>query len=123
MNAALRIGSILVLGVLSAPLARAEPPAKVQMEVGFLLGFIEGSGCAFYRNGTWYDSKAAQAHIREKYDYLVLRNLSNTTQEFIDRAASESSFSGQRYEVRCNGGPTITSKQWLQDELARIRAY
>jgi hypothetical protein len=93
------------------------------MEVSFLLGFIEGSGCAFYRNGIWHDSKAAQAHIREKYNYLVLRNLSNTTQEFIDRAASESSFTGQRYEVKCNGGPTITSKQWLQDELARIRTY
>ena len=99
------------------------PPATVQAEVNFLLGYVEGSGCAFYRNGTWHDSKAAQAHLRDKYKYLVANNLINTTEEFIERAATESSFSGQPYEVSCNGGATVTSKQWLSDELARFRTF
>ena len=123
MNVPLTIAWVLMLGLLSAPVARAEPPTKVQMEVNFLLGFVEGSGCEFYRNGTWHDSKAAQAHLRGKYEYLVASNLINTTEEFIERAATESSFSGQPYEVRCHGGAMMTSNQWLRKELARVRAY
>jgi len=117
------MATALMLGLLWAPVARAEPPARVQTEVNFLLGYIEGSGCAFYRNGTWHDSKSAQAHIRDKYKYLVARNLINTTEEFIEKAATESSFTGLAYEVRCNGGAALTSNQWLRDELARLRTY
>lgn len=123
MNMRLTTASALMLGLLLVPIARAEPPASVQMEVNFLLGYIEGSGCEFYRNGTWHDSKTAQAHLRDKYKYLVARNLINTTEDFIEWAATESSFSGQPYEVRCNGGATVTSNQWLRDELARFRTF
>jgi len=123
MNLRSVIGSALVLGLLSAPVARAEPPTSVQIEVNFLLGYLEGSRCEFYRNGTWHDSKAAQAHLRDKYKYLVARNLVNTTEQFIERAATESSLSGQAYEVRCNGGAAVKSSQWLRDELARFRTY
>ena len=114
---------LLLLALLPAPAARAEPPTRVQTEVSFLLGYIEGSGCEFYRNGTWHDSKAAQLHLREKYKYLVAGNLINTTEQFIERAATDSSFTGQPYQVRCNGGATITSSRWLRDELARLRTY
>ena len=116
-------GSVLMLGLLLAAVARAEPPTNVQIEVNFLLGYVEGSGCAFYRNGTWHDSKMAQAHLRDKYKYLVAGNLVNTTEDFIERAATESSFTGLAYEVKCNGGATMTSKQWLRDELARFRIF
>ena len=116
-------GAILVLGLLLAPLAYAEPPTNVQIEVNFLLGYIEGSGCDFYRNGSRYDSQAAQVHLRDKYKYLVARNLMNSTEDFIERAATESSFTGQPYEVKCNGGATITSNQWLREELVRLRSY
>jgi len=123
MNVQLTMGSVLMLGLLLAPVARAEPPISVQIEVNFLLGYLEGSRCEFYRNGTWHDSKAAQAHLRDKYKYLVARNLVNTTEQFIERGATESSITGQPYQVRCNGGATVTSSQWLRDELARFRTY
>ncbi|HMA57269.1 MAG TPA: DUF5329 domain-containing protein, partial [Pseudolabrys sp.] len=102
------LGLVLLPGLLSVPLARAEPPVNVQMEVNFLLGYVEGSGCAFYRNGTWHDSRTAQAHLRDKYKYLAARNLITTTEDFIERAATESSLSGQAYAVRCNGGAAVT---------------
>ncbi|HWY26248.1 MAG TPA: DUF5329 domain-containing protein [Nevskia sp.] len=91
------------------------------MEVGFLLGYIDGSGCEFYRNGTWHDSKAAQQHLRDKYDYLAARNLIDTTEDFIDKAATKSSLSGQAYVVRCNGAAPVSSGKWLRDELVRLR--
>ena len=119
----LTLGSALMLGLLCVPVAHAEPPTSVQIEVNFLLGYVEGSGCEFYRNGTWHDSKAAQAHLRDKYRYLVARDLINTTQDFIDRAATESSISGLAYEVRCHGSAPVASSRWLRDELAHFRTF
>jgi len=112
-----------MVGLILVSIARAEPPVNVQREVNFLLSYIGSSGCEFYRNGTWSDSKTAQTHLRDKYNYLVAGNQINTTEDFIERAATESSLSGQSYEVRCNGSATVSSKQWLRDELTRIRAF
>jgi hypothetical protein len=123
MNLRLTTGAVLMLGLTLALVARAEPPANVQIEVNFLLGYIDGSACEFYRNGTWRDSKAAQEHLRDKYQYLVERNQIKTTEDFIEMAATKSSFSGQPYMVRCNGGATVTSNQWLHDELVRLRMF
>jgi hypothetical protein len=116
------IGSVLVLGFLSVPIARAEPPAKVQLEVEFLLSYIEASGCEFYRNGTWHDAKEAQAHLRSKYRYLVGINRIDATEDFIEKAATKSSLTGQPYGVRCIGGTKQASDHWLRDALARRRA-
>lgn len=123
MNMRRTLASALMLGFLGVPLARAEPPTRVQTEVNFLLGYVEGSGCEFYRNGTWHDSRAAQGHLRDKYNYLVARGLINTTEAFIDRAATASSLSGLAYEVRCRGNAVVASNRWLRDELARVRAF
>jgi len=122
-----RIGTasrlLLMLGLSWIPVAHAETPIAVQVEVDFLLGYIEGSGCRFYRNGTWYEAKAAQAHLRDKYSYLAARGLINNADDFIVKAATKSSFTGQPYEVKCGGGATVTSNQWLRAELARFREF
>jgi hypothetical protein len=60
------MGSVSMLGLLLVSVARAKPSTNVQIEVNFLLGYIEGSGCKFYRNSTWYDAKTAQAHLRDE---------------------------------------------------------
>jgi hypothetical protein len=121
MSMPLTTSAVLMLGLWFVAAARAEPPPQVQIEINFLLGYIEGSGCGFNRNGTWYDSKTAQTHLREKYKYLMAVNRINTTEDFIEKAATESNSSGQPYEVRCNGGARVTSNQWLREELARLR--
>jgi hypothetical protein len=123
MNIRLNIGSGLILGLLLAPHAHAEPTSNVQIEVSFLLGYVDGSGCQFYRNGTWHNAQDAQTHLRDKYKWLRARNMINTTEDFIDRAATQSSFSGLAYAVACNGGASIPSNQWLRAELARLRTF
>jgi hypothetical protein len=115
------MGTVLMLGLFLVPVARAGTPTNVQIEVNFLLGYIEGSGCVFFRNGTWHDSKAAQVHLRDKYNYLRTAHQIDTTEDFIEKVATKSSFSGQPYQVRCNDDPTMTSSQWLREELARLR--
>lgn len=123
MNTRFNIASGLMLILLSAPVARAEPAVNVQIEVSFLLGYIDGSGCQFYRNGTWHNAKEAQMHLRVKYQWLKARNQINSTEDFIQKAATQSSFSGAAYAVTCQGGASITSRQWLSDELARLRTF
>jgi hypothetical protein len=115
-------GLLPMLGLVGASVCWAEPPARVLLEVNFLLDDVEASRCDFYRNGTWHGSQAAQAHLRSKYQALAGRDLIDTTEQFIEKAASKSSLSGQAYLVRCKGGPAMTSNQWLRDELANFRA-
>jgi hypothetical protein len=113
---------VLALQLLALPVARAETDANTQLEVDFLLRDLAASGCEFYRNGTWHEAHAAEAHLRKKYAYLAASNALRTTDDFIEKAGSESSFSGTAYQVRCNGGATETSRKWLNDELARFRS-
>lgn len=113
---------MLMLTLTRAPVSRADVPKGVQAEVDFLLGYLDVSGCRFYRNGSWYDAKAAQAHLRGKYQYLSERSQINTAEDFIEKAATKSSFSGQPYQVGCKGEATVVSNQWLRAVLARFRA-
>jgi 2,4-dienoyl-CoA reductase-like NADH-dependent reductase (Old Yellow Enzyme family) len=104
-----------------APLAQSTPPALAQTEINYLLGLIERSGCMFYRNGSWYDARQAQAHLRSKYDALAAMGRIVTAEDFIEQAATKSSLSGEAYAIRCNSGPALTTDQWLRDALARYR--
>jgi len=105
------------------PPARAAPPSVAEVEINHLLGLIEQSGCEFFRNGTWYDAQRAQAHLRAKYDAMVARNQVNTAEDFIEKAASSSSLSGQPYQIRCSGSAAMPTSQWFSAALAQYRKY
>ena len=104
------------------PVVHAAPSATAQIEINYLLGYIGQSGCRFYRNGHWYDSKQAQAHLRQKYDYLAARDRIGTADDFIEQAATKSSMSGKAYSIKCNTGLAETANQWLREVLAGYRA-
>ena len=112
---------LLLFGLFSMAPAQAASSMDMPTEVNFLLGYIEGSGCEFQRNGTWHNSHEAQLHLRDKFNYLVAWKRVDTAEQFIARAATESSITSRAYLVRCKGGSTITSKKWLGDELLRLR--
>jgi len=114
----------LVLALTLAQVANAGPtptPTAVG-EVEYLLDFVGTSGCDFYRNGVRYDSGAAKAHLRYKYDALVGHGQIRTADDFIEKAATKSSLTGIAYKVRCAGGPELSSNQWLRDALALHRS-
>lgn len=109
--------------VLAAALpARAAPSPQAQREIDALIAGLGASGCAFERNGRWYDAKTAQAHLQKKYDYLRKRDMADTAELFIERAASESSMSGKPYRVRCAGKAAEPSAQWFRQRLQALRA-
>lgn len=96
-------------------------PARTQGEVNHLLVYLESSGCDFQRNGSWHNPKQARAHLEKKYHYLDKRDMIGSAEDFISRAASASSMSGEKYLVRCPGGKAVTSASWLSLELQRYR--
>jgi len=112
----------MVVGLAFLPPVLAQPVKAAQTEINYLLDFVEISGCEFYRNGSWYDSVRAQEHLRKKYDYLSAQDRIVTAEDFIAKAASESSLSGMPYEIRCGGGCTsMATSEWLLAVLARYR--
>ena len=110
----LRVVGVLV--ALASPISLAADEAD--QEIQHLLTFVENSGCNFHRNGTDHDSAAAADHLRLKYSRGG--RYADTAEHFIDRLASESSWTGRKYTVTCQG-VTEPSGEWLHRELDAYR--
>jgi hypothetical protein len=95
-------------------LAETAPDQEIQ----YLLQFVSDSGCTFVRNGDQHDAAGAADHLRLKYDRG--RRHVDSAEQFIDRLATKSSWSGDAYTVTC-AGKTQTSAQWLHRALAEYR--
>jgi len=72
----------------------------VIIEINQLIMVVEQSQCIFHRNGTEYSSKDAADHLRLKL--RKGKRYANTTENFIDKLASESSWSGKPYFIECH---------------------
>jgi len=83
---------------------------------------LETSGCEFNRNGTWHTAADAQSHLLRKLKYLEDRGAVQTTEQFIELAASSSSTTGQPYLVKCGSGAAVKSGAWLRSQLQVLRA-
>ena len=121
--------AVLGLSLAVAPQAQAsgQPPGPTSVpalavaEISYLLTSMGASGCEFYRNGSWYDSRTAQAHLQDKYARLASMDRIKTAEDFIDQAATRSSLSGEAYAVRCGQAPAISSSSWLYALLTSYR--
>ena len=117
MNNVSKIIFSLILTLISTSLV-AE--TATELETNHLLQYIGNSGCTFVRNGTDYTSEEAEAHILRKYNYV--KNKVSTTEQVIEYAATESSFSGKTYTIKCPGQEPLPSAEWLTVELKKYRA-
>lgn len=102
-------------------LVAAAPDLIAQQEIDYLLSRLEKSDCRFYRNGDWYDAARARQHLERKYAWLVKRDLVANAEQFIERAATNSSRSGEPYLVQCAENPAMPSAEWLTEELIVYR--
>lgn len=110
------LASLLAAQLHAAPLA---PP--VRSEIDALLLALQTSGCQFNRNGSWHDAPKAKSHLLKKLRYLEKRDAVQSTEQFIELAASQSSMSNQPYLVKCGGDAAVESKSWLNTRLKAIR--
>lgn len=119
--------AVLHAGVLAVLLCASLVPAATlstasQAEIEALLWRLKASGCAFRRNGTWHTADEAQVHLQRKLDYLVSKGAVANAEQFIERAATRSSITGQVYLVKCASKPPLPSSEWLAFQLQDMRA-
>jgi Family of unknown function (DUF5329) len=100
--------------------ASAEVSPNAKQEISYLFTHLKSSGCEFNRNGSWYKADAAADHLNQKYEYLLKKGYISTTEDFIARAASESSMSHKAYIVKCGDAET-KSTAWFKDALTEYR--
>jgi hypothetical protein len=97
-------------------------PLAERAEIESLLSRIEASACRFKRNGSWHAPAEARAHLQRKLDYLQGKGAVASAEQFIERAATRSSISGQAYSVQCGSQAPQPSGEWLFGQLQQLRA-
>jgi hypothetical protein len=112
----------LLVMLACSPLQAAPVASHVRGEIDALLSTMQASRCEFSRNGSWYAAPDAKAHLLMKLDYLEGKNAVQTTEQFIELAASSSSSSGQPYLVKCANAAPMESRQWLLLQLKAVRS-
>lgn len=112
---------LLLAILLSFTSYAADGKGTMGKEIQHLFDYLQNSDCEFNRNDKWYNAEEAVEHINRKYQYLIKRDLVNSTEQFIDRAASESSMSGKPYMVKCGESEPIKSSVWFNNLLTRFR--
>lgn len=108
--------SILVL-LLSAGVGAAE---TMDAEIDYLLESIVASDCTFIRNGKEHSTADARDHLAMKRKRG--KRYYTNTDEFIERIASSSSWSGKPYLIACDGGEARPIKGWYLEHLNHYRA-
>ncbi|MBL8483744.1 MAG: DUF5329 domain-containing protein [Rhodocyclaceae bacterium] len=114
---------LAALALCSGAALQAAPQLQsARAEIEALMDVLRASNCRFNRNGTWYDGAAASAHLLDKLSYLERRGKVDSTETFIDLAASNSSASGKAYAVQCGETPAVPSRDWLMTHLRALRS-
>ncbi|MEG0183283.1 MAG: YfeK family protein [Stenotrophomonas sp.] len=116
-----RLRAVLALALIAPGVALAAPSDTARREIAGLIGALDGSSCRFQRNGSWHDAAEARAHLQRKYDYLLKKDKVDTAEQFIERAASQSSMSGKPYRIACPGQPEQTAAVWFGTRLKALR--
>lgn len=118
-----RLTLVAILACASAGVLAGPTPAPVRAEIDALLGRISASNCQFERNRSWHNAADARTHLLRKLAYIEKRSETITrTEQFIEYAASKSSFTGRPYRVRCDNGEPVDSRAWLTRELQALRS-
>lgn len=123
LGAGVSIGVMACLLAMGTALAAASLSPASKSEIDALLKGLGTSECQFNRNGTWYSPQEAQVHLSRKLEYLVSKSAVASAEQFIERAATKSSMTGQPYAVRCGNAPSVPSREWLLRELQALRMH
>ncbi len=114
-------GALTTFMVMMPMLVVAQISPKADREIIGLLKAVGSSGCLFIRSGTAYAADRAQAHLLKKYEHMASRNMLASAEDFIVKAATRSSMSGEAYSMRCGEAPPQRCDEWLMTRLKAMR--
>ena len=102
-----RAPSVVLLVGLWAAVGSAGAADRADAEIEQILAAVGRSGCTFVRNGTPHSAPDAEDHLRMKFRKGA--RYVKTAEDFIDRLASASSWTGKPYRVQCRDQPETTA--------------
>jgi len=103
----------------AAPLRAAEAALTEHAKIEALINHLEGlHEATFIRNGSEYQSKNAAKFLRGKWD--ANKKDIHTAQDFIAKAATKSSTTGQPYLIRLKGAASMNCSDYLNAQLKII---
>ena len=93
--------------------------ATMDEEIDFLLETVGNSGCIFTRNGKDHVAEAARDHLQMKRKRGA--RYFDSSEEYIERLASKSSWSGKPYYIQCGSESRVTAGEWFTVLLDQYR--
>lgn len=102
--------------------AESSSQKVLQFEITHLIEIVKSSGCVFEKNGSRHTAKEVAAHLKRK----LHDNEANlkTTEEFIEKVASKSTWTGKPYFVSCTRDRQVRRSPvnyWLNQKLIDYR--
>ncbi len=111
---------LLICSAGAVPLRAAEDAARELRIIEALITHLEGlEGAVFIRNGEEYDAARAASFVRAKWKSK--RNAIKTAVDFIEKAASISSTTGQPYLIRFADGRELKGRDYLFARLNELK--
>jgi len=100
----------------TSPAWAATPAAEIEA----LLNYVKTlDGAVFIRNGTEHKPAGAESHLRMKWEKQTSKI--KTAEDFIRLCATQSSLSGDLYQIRLKDGTTRPAAEVLTQRLKELR--
>lgn len=103
--------------VTTAALAGLSEAAQIERLIATVAALRDAT---FIRNGTEHSATEAAEHLRTKWQAASAQI--TTARQFIDEVASQSSLTGEPYQIRMADGSIIDARAFLKQHLATISA-
>lgn len=116
----IRLAVIPILLLLASAGFAAESTESMDAEIDYLLDYVETSGCTFIRNGKEHEAESARGHLELKRKRG--KRYYDSTEEFIEKIASSSSWSGKPYMIQCGDADAQPIKSWYLEALDTYRS-
>ena len=88
-------------------------------EIDYLISSVGKGGCTFIRNGNRLTGEDARMRLKSKRRRNA--HIIDSTEEFIEKIASQSATSGKPYLIRCKGENQQNAGEWFTALLAQRR--
>jgi hypothetical protein len=112
------IAAVLLFGLTPTAAQNGAQPTETQ-KIESLISHVESlKDTKFVRNGVAYDAKTAGQFLRGKWK--AQESEIKTARDFISKAASKSSTTGQPYLIRLSDGRETKSGEYLTAELEKL---
>ena len=110
------LGGLLLVFVLQPAVTLA---GSMDEEIDYLISAVGKGGCTFIRNGNKFTGRDARAHLQSKRRRNA--HIIDSTEEFIEKIASQSATTGKPYLISCRGENRQNAREWFTAMLAQRR--